>query len=611
MLISSIKNYIKNCNLYLFVSIWVFLSIYEYMILNYISKFDPGSNPKYTLLCNLTLLLYSLSWGILSKKRKIIFYLPTLTLPLIMSIMEFINFTINMRFDFYSQIYHYYLLCIAWYLFCSTIYALLYYYKYSTKFFVYFQNIIEMFCLCFMFSIIANAIFNGGINNDAVVAICQTNFNEAWHYFWGINHGMILILSISILSGLIFSFIYFCRKIPLRKMPLDIFPSPSNIFMMFFLAIFVFAIGWKANMYAYFKPMTYNTILHAKHYRNDVENFNRLIEERRQLTAQYVASHQSTHGVEGMFALIIGESLDRRYMGCYNPQHKTTPFQDELKTQSNTFLFPRIYACHVQTTKVIPMMLTAHNQYIQKTNDSFQESELSLSLFDFARSNGYKTYWISNQEKISNSNSIITSIALSADQTIFIRDEHSGKCFDHDILPYLEKISPPERAFIIIHLNGNHYPYGLSYPSDFNFPAGLEIYEKSVFYNDYVIHQLMDYFQTHGAIMVAYVSDHADAVSVGKGHDPRPNKFNREMIEIPMWFWFSNEYQQNHPNKLIQIQNCINKAITNDLVFNMFMDIMQLPISAESEKYSPLSLDYILDTVEPRTLGGQLIIPSP
>ena len=121
----------------------------------------------------------------------------------------------------------------------------------------------------------------------------------------------------------------------------------------------------------------------------------------------------------------------------------------------------------------------------------------------------------------------------------------------------------------------------------------------------------MDYFQKHGAMMVAYVSDHADAVSIGKGHDPRPNKFNKEMIEIPMWFWFSNEYQRSYPNKLIQIQNCQNKAITNDLVFNMFMDIMQLPISAELEKYSPLSLDYILDTVQPRTLGGQLIIPSP
>ncbi len=611
MFISSIKKYIKNCNFYLFVSIWIFLSICEYAILNYISKFDPGSNPKYTLLCNIALLLYSLSWGVLSKKSKIIFYLPTLILPLLMSIMEFINFTINMRFYFYSQIYHYYLLCIIWYLFCSITYAFLCYYKYTTKYFIYFQNIIEMFCLCFMLSIIANAIFNGGINNDAIVAICQTNFNEAWHYFWGINHGMILILSISIFSGLIFAFIYYCRKTSLRKMPFDIFPSPSSIFMIFFLAIIVFSIGWKANMYAYFKPMTYNTILHAKHYRKDIERFNRLIEERRQLTSQYIASHQGSNGVEGMFVLIIGESLDRRYMGCYNSQHKTTPFQNELKTQSNTFLFPRIYACHVQTTKVVPMMLTAHNQYIQNTNDSFQESELSLSLFDFARSNGYKTYWISNQEKISNTNSIITSIAFSADQTIFIRDERSGKCFDHDLLPYLEKISPSKRALVIIHLSGNHYPYGLSYPSSFNFPPNLDIYEKSVFYNDYVINQFMDYFQKHGAMMVAYVSDHADAVSIGKGHDPRPNKFNKEMIEIPMWFWFSNEYQRSYPNKLIQIQNCQNKAITNDLVFNMFMDIMQLPISAELEKYSPLSLDYILDTVQPRTLGGQLIIPSP
>ena len=611
MFISFYKKFINNCNFLLVSCIWIVLSICEYVILNYISRIDPGSNPKYAILCNITLLVYSLIFGVISTKKKIIFYLPTLILPIILSIMEFVNFSINMRFFFFSQIFHFFLIDTIWFLLCSIIYGLLYHYKKSTKFFIYFQSIVEMLCLCFMFSIIMNALFNGGINNDAIVAICQTNLKEAWHYFWGINHGIILILSIAIFSGFIFAFIYYCRKNSLRKLSIDIFPPHSCICVILSLVMIVCTIGWKANMYSYFKPLTYNTILHATHYRRDIENFNRLIEERRQLTTQHVTSQQNSSGIEGMFVLIIGESLDRRYMGCYNSQHKTTPFQSELKTQSNTFFFPRIYACHVQTTKVVPMMLTANNQYIQETNDSSTESELSLSIFDLANNNGYQTYWISNQEKISSTNSIITSIALSADHTIFIRDEHSGQRFDHEILSYLEKISPSERTLIVIHLYGNHYPYGLTYPSNFIFPGALDIYEKSVFYNDYVIHELMNYFQSHGAMMVAYVSDHADAVSIGKGHDPRPNKFDKEMIEIPMWFWFSKEYQQRHPDKLVQIQNSRSKSITNDLVFNMLIDIMQLPISVELEKYSPLSLDYILDTLQPRTLGGQLLIPSP
>ncbi|MBR5839559.1 MAG: sulfatase-like hydrolase/transferase, partial [Victivallales bacterium] len=201
--------------------------------------------------------------------------------------------------------------------------------------------------------------------------------------------------------------------------------------------------------------------------------------------------------------------------------------------------------------------------------------------------------------------------AMSADQAFFIQEDHHGNCFDQDILTYLEKCNPTGRALVIIHLYGNHYPYGISYPADFKFPTGLGTYEKSVFYNDYVLQQFMDYFQSHGATMVAYVSDHADAVSIGKGHDPRPSNFQREMIEIPMWFWVSDEYRQQYPKLFDKLQASSNKVVTNDLVFNMFMDLMQIQPTDKYDKYSPLSDNYILDTEPPKTLGGKMEILNP
>lgn len=606
------KHLVKNCNIFLAGSIWLLLSIGEWLILHHIANIDPGSNPKYALLCNATLMVYSLAWGFASRKNKLFFYLPTFLLPFLATMMEFANFTINMRFCFFSQLFHFFLLDIAWFIFCNVMYSISAPYERMTKPLIYCQNFVEISTLWLISSIIMNAFLNGGINNDAIIAICQTNPMEAWHYFWGLNHGAILAFSMIVFLIIFVIFIYKCRKPSIKQQKTDLSLSRPSTLAMLALAIFLCGIGWKANMYAYCMPLTYNTIRHFRHYRQANEQFNQMVEARRQLSMQNAASHQDSQGSDGVFVLIIGESLDRRYMGCYNPQHKTTPFQSELKKQPNAFFFPKIYACHVQTTQVVPMILTAINQYIPvTTTDSSKRFELSLSLFDFAKSNGYSTFWISNQTKISNTNSIITSIAMSADQAFFIQEDHHGNCFDQDILTYLEKCNPTGRALVIIHLYGNHYPYGISYPADFKFPTGLGTYEKSVFYNDYVLQQFMDYFQSHGATMVAYVSDHADAVSIGKGHDPRPSNFQREMIEIPMWFWVSDEYRQQYPKLFDKLQASSNKVVTNDLVFNMFMDLMQIQPTDKYDKYSPLSDNYILDTEPPKTLGGKMEILNP
>jgi heptose-I-phosphate ethanolaminephosphotransferase len=298
-------------------------------------------------------------------------------------------------------------------------------------------------------------------------------------------------------------------------------------------------------------------------------------------------------------------------MGCYNSQHSTTPFQDNLRKQQGAIFFDRIYACHVQTTKAVPMIVTLYNQYIKKEKSKFSDAELSLSLLDIAKNNGYNVYWISNQEKISTYNSIITSIAASATQCIFMSDLNNQTSYDHEILPILQKINFSQRSLVIIHLMGNHSPYGLTFPRKMSFPDNLDPYEKSVYYNDKVMQQITEFFQTRGASLITYVSDHSDAVSIGKMHDPRPNEFHFEMIEIPMWIWTSREYCQKYPKINEKLHSISNKVITNDLVFNIYMDLMQFQHIDKIDKYSPLSDNYILDTEPPKTLDGKLEIPNP
>lgn len=624
-----LRHILKSFNL-VFWGIWIGLTLYEILYLQYIKRLDSGNNPKYAILANFGIIGYSFLWGYVWSKGKaaVKYWLPTLLLPVCLCIMEFVNFTFILPFALFSQLFHFSFWAVVWFLLWELLLESGFSGKNESspgtrlfrKVFVFIQSALELLVFWLSISIMINAVLNGGIDSDAVVAMCQTNRQEAWEYFWGINHGAILV------GGMVLTFLLCAVLIIVarhRGYPCDSDSTESSrrtvcLFRLeaaCFILISVVVGWWMADMYNK-RTSTWVTIKSYSVYRRSIEAFKELVEKRRQIMDQYLSQYQAeldSDNIEGIFVLVIGESLDRRYMGCYGAKPNTTPFQTSLRNQPGSVFFDRAYACHVQTTRVVPMMLTMYDQYLSQRH-GLSDAELSLSILDVAKINGFRTYWFSNQEKISDNNSIISTLATSADESLFMIDLQKGRRFDHQMIPLLEKTQFHDRSLVIIHLMGNHFPYGLRFPEDYKFPDGLSLYEQSVYYNDDVLRQITEHFLARGAKMIAYVSDHSDAVSIGKGHDPRPEKFYREMIEIPLWFHASQEYREHKPQVFEKLRESSGKVVTNDLIFNMMMDLMSFHYPQEEIRdHSPLSDDYILDRDQPKpkTLNGLLEIPSP
>lgn len=600
----------RHLNVKVFLLTYALLTLYEYLGLRHIWTYDPGSNPKYNLVCNIGLVVFSLLAGYLARQRQLGYYLPSMLLPVGMMAMEWVNFQSLMRFDFYAQLALFILLGSVWTWLCHLLLTSQHLGSRCQTMLRRLQTCLEALFLLLIVAVMINAVLNGGINYDAIVAICQTNFWEAWHYFWGLNHGLLLCaLLLPLWLGLTFAMCKLRRKYPLATPD-----SPTHkCFHWTFAGVLLLfaALCFLANFCIYFTPLTWRTLHAYRDYYHQIENYQKLLTKRHELTAQFLKQqqHRQSQGHDGIFVLVIGESLDRRYMGCYNPRHQTTPFQTQRRQAGDTIFFDKAYACHVQTTRVLPMMLTFYNQYL--TLEDYSEAEQSLSLIDIARSYGYHVYWFSNQEKMSNANSIISSLAFSCDTTVFMRDRVKGECHDETILEALAQQSFARRSLVIIHLAGNHYPYGLTYPQDFAFPHALDTYEKSVYYNDWVLQRIAEFFADKPLTLLAYVSDHADAVSAGKGHDPRPEKFLKEMVEIPLWFHFSPRYRQACPQLWEQLQSQSHLCVTNDLMFNLFQQLMGLDHTFSPAPFSPLEPDYILKHQPPLTLDRRLTIENP
>ena len=105
------------------------------------------------------------------------------------------------------------------------------------------------------------------------------------------------------------------------------------------------------------------------------------------------------------YILIIGESMRKDYMSLYGFPLKTTPFLERVKGT----VFENYYSAAPNTQPSLQ-----HTLYrAEKGETVYTDNIISL-----AKKAGVKTYWISNQGKIGEFDTMASRIGQSADETV-------------------------------------------------------------------------------------------------------------------------------------------------------------------------------------------------
>ena len=105
-------------------------------------------------------------------------------------------------------------------------------------------------------------------------------------------------------------------------------------------------------------------------------------------------------------------------------------------------------------------------------------------------------------------------------------------------------------------------------------------YENALFYNDFVVSSLMGKFQDKEALVI-YLPDHGETIydngSNFAGHvEENPN---RQQLEVPLVFWASPAYRQNHPEKWQAICAAVNRPYMTDDMIHTLLDILDIRTS--------------------------------
>jgi heptose-I-phosphate ethanolaminephosphotransferase len=184
---------------------------------------------------------------------------------------------------------------------------------------------------------------------------------------------------------------------------------------------------------------------------------------------------------------------------------------------------------------------------------------------------GYKTYWITNQQTMTERNTMLTTFSRQADEQVYLNNnrEQNARQYDGDVLqPFSKALADPApRKLIVVHLLGTHMSYKYRYPTEFDqfkdrqgVPSWVtddqlptyNSYDNAVLYNDFVVSSLIERLSgSHANGFVLYLSDHGEAVfdspadAVLGRNESRPSA---PMYTIPFMLWTSAQWRAQHPN---------------------------------------------------------------
>lgn len=274
---------------------------------------------------------------------------------------------------------------------------------------------------------------------------------------------------------------------------------------------------------------------------------------------------------------IIGESASRSHLSLYGYPQRTSPFFDSLAQVVPTPLhFYDAYAPASITRDALRIVLSFSTP--RNVKPFFE----NYNIIDLANKAGYETVWISNQDKVGESDSYIGFVSANATESFYEKDFVKE---DLNLLTYIkEAYKPAKKQFFVIHLLGSHVPYNERYDDiDLKALPGKKTktleYDRSIHHTDRLLREIYGIMKQNDSSMLYYFSDHAELVENG-GHGVLV--FDQELFDVPL---------VTINNSALPIDSIVNRYIdTTKFLINtsssihILSEIMGYDISGEAAK---------------------------
>lgn len=274
--------------------------------------------------------------------------------------------------------------------------------------------------------------------------------------------------------------------------------------------------------------------------------------------------------------VVYGESADTRHMSAYGYPLPTTPVLDAMA--DSIAIFRDAVASSRYTADNMERMLT------MKRDCDSQPWWQYTNIIDILKAAGYRTCWLSNQERTGLWSNATSVLASRADNVRYVgkssSEDHLLQKYDEVLLPYLENAlaDTVHPKWIGVHLYGSHVAYRNRYPDDRQHFSGSDIqkrvprpgmdsrkyatvaeYDNSIRYTDSIVGmmiRMMSRRKTPGVLV--YVSDHGENVYDDGDYCGRDIR----NVRVPLLVYANAAYRSEHPDMAAAILRAVDKSVS-------------------------------------------------
>ncbi|MDE5594310.1 MAG: phosphoethanolamine transferase, partial [Muribaculaceae bacterium] len=281
-------------------------------------------------------------------------------------------------------------------------------------------------------------------------------------------------------------------------------------------------------------------------------------------------SVKSKHAAANV-VVIIGESSNRPNLSLYGFPLQTSPYMDSMADSLIVF-----------TDAIASSLLTSANveRIISFKADDLVEGDWYNypSLIDLFKAAGYKTYWLSNQERAGVWSNAVGALASGVDVMSFVGMEYcddtllAERTFDDVLLqPFKKALSDAaDYRMIFLHLLGSHTIYHKRFPPErarysvkdiYSAPLNrpwlnddgaqlLADYSNSLVFTDSIWHETFrEIADNPSPSILIYLSDHGEKVCEGDNLRGRDS----HSVEIPFIIYANKAYREANPGIMEQL----------------------------------------------------------
>ena len=311
--------------------------------------------------------------------------------------------------------------------------------------------------------------------------------------------------------------------------------------------------------------------------------------------------------------VMIGESANRPNLSLYGFPLKTSPYMDALA--DSLFVFTDVIASSQITSSNIEHILTF------KPDDQVYGDWYNYpTLIDLFNAAGYRTYWLSNQERAGAWSNGAGVIAAAADVVSFIGPEYcddillKDKTLDDALLPHFYSAFADKNGnrMLFMHLMGSHTLYNKRFPPErAHFTSDdilksvdrpwltsdgarlLADYSNSLVFTDSVWYETVRRVAAspEPSVMI-YLSDHGEKVCEGNNIRGRDNR----SVEIPFVIYANKAYRENNPEIIAKLSTATARPFSSAALVHILMTLTGTEYELYNGADDPLSDTFVART---------------